>query len=1382
MSARSRVPGPAEITTDNLTTSSDLIGSFIMNRCRIRPLTPSDRSELASTKQLSGQTIKRRVALNTNAKTGHQASRYAWPTICAGAILLGLSVSTPSLAQQLPASNTGQAQAADMKSKATELLRQSRMAMNGGNLELAERYIGQAESIAKQAGIKYNGILNRFSDSPARARRDLAKLRGPQLNSPQQSIQQQSIQQQSIQQQGIQQQANRQQLAQQPNRLPIEAAQAAATLPTNQASQQRQLQARSMMAQARAAFDRGDLNLSESLVRQAQALKVPQQSFAGGDSPWELGLKINKQRQLTGLGPAANQGVVPANATQGANTPNVAPAIYDPSTDRTFVRTAAAEEAVPNNLTNAVSNSIPDPNMLAQQLNGLNPLTQQPPPVSLQGNPTETINQLLQGGTSTPGTAGIPGTNFAPAQVAPPATLQTTPPATLQTAPVQLFTPSPDPTGVSPVSPAPAGTYQDFQQTTQPTPYTTEGVPSQAPGGTYDDSPQQTYESFPVPSSNTEYTTPAEELIRMGDQALQDKQLDTARDYFRQAWAMKDSLDATTRQRLQDHLLLAGSSNSKSDEDDEETEAEREERARINRFVLDVQREQATIARDVRTKPKDAWDAMKELREQVQDYDLPPEVRRPLASRLDEAVREMEAFIESNRAQIELDEQNRAVLATVNRERKMRVEIENKLAVMVDDFNGLMDQQRYSEAYVLAKQAREMSPHTEVTEAMVWKSRFADRIHVENMLRDRNQRSFEYGLEGGTLDAPLDDYRTPIAFPKKWDELIKRRDGLLSDRDSRYTEEEQAIQRALRKKVPVQFDGAPLSEVIDTLGRLTGVNMFIDVEGLSAEGVSSDTPVTMNLSQEISLKSVLNLVLGQHRLGYTIQDEVLRITSEQASAGDVFRKVYYVGDLVIPIPNFVPGYNSGMAGALAQAHAALGYGPGGWAQNRNGGRTPLIVANNQQGEAQNTSSGLQHGLAQLNGGTSLTSLPGMPGAPAPPPASGLGGAAGADFQSLINLITSTVSPNSWDEVGGPGAVESFNGNLSLVISNTQEVHDQIADLLDQLRREQDLQVTIEVRFVTLQDNFFERIGVDFDFDVRDGSGLVPGDLLGSDDNPNSDEALDVTIGLDPQGNPTLDLDLAFSQNTFASAIPAFGGFDPNSAASFGFAILSDIEAFFVIEAIQGDTRTNVMQAPKLTMFNGQFANITDQSQQPFVTSVVPVVGDFAVAQQPIILVLAEGTQLNVQAVVSSDRRFVRLTMLPQFSQIGDVDTFTFEGETSSDTGTISTTDPDTGETTTNNAVTFTSGTTVQLPNFAVTSVSTTVSVPDGGTVLMGGIKRLAEGRNEQGMPILSKLPYVNRLFKNVGIGRETQTLMMMVTPRIIIQEEEEERILGTSLP
>jgi type II secretory pathway component GspD/PulD (secretin) len=79
----------------------------------------------------------------------------------------------------------------------------------------------------------------------------------------------------------------------------------------------------------------------------------------------------------------------------------------------------------------------------------------------------------------------------------------------------------------------------------------------------------------------------------------------------------------------------------------------------------------------------------------------------------------------------------------------------------------------------------------------------------------------------------------------------------------------------------------------------------------------------------------------------------------------------------------------------------------------------------------------------------------------------------------------------------------------------------------------------------------------------------------------------------------------------------------------------------------------------------------------------------------------------------------------------------------------------------------------------IVSVSTVVSVPDGGTVLLGGVKTLKEGRNMAGVPILNKIPYVSRLFKNTGVGRETQSLMLMVTPRIIIQEEEEQ-LLGVA--
>src|SRR5207253_2590029 len=80
---------------------------------------------------------------------------------------------------------------------------------------------------------------------------------------------------------------------------------------------------------------------------------------------------------------------------------------------------------------------------------------------------------------------------------------------------------------------------------------------------------------------------------------------------------------------------------------------------------------------------------------------------------------------------------------------------------------------------------------------------------------------------------------------------------------------------------------------------------------------------------------------------------------------------------------------------------------------------------------------------------------------------------------------------TWDEVGGPGSISEFRNNLSLVISQTQEVHEEIVELLEQLRRNQDLQVTIEVRFITLNDNFFERIGVDFQFNIDNTAPINP---------------------------------------------------------------------------------------------------------------------------------------------------------------------------------------------------------------------------------------------------------------------------------------------------
>ncbi|HBT75742.1 MAG TPA: hypothetical protein DEB39_02190 [Planctomycetaceae bacterium] len=258
-----------------------------------------------------------------------------------------------------------------------------------------------------------------------------------------------------------------------------------------------------------------------------------------------------------------------------------------------------------------------------------------------------------------------------------------------------------------------------------------------------------------------------------------------------------------------------------------------------------------------------------------------------------------------------------------------------------------------------------------------------------------------------------------------------------------------------------------------------------------------------------------------------------------------------------------------------------------------------------------------------------------------------------------------------------------------------------------------------------------------------------------------------------------------SQNNFGPSIPQFGGFSPGAGLQMGFAILSDIEAYFFLNAAEGDSRSNVLQAPKVTIFNGQQASIMDASQTPFVTSVIPVVGDFAAAYQPVIVILNEGNAMTIQGVVSSNRQFVRLTVNPTFSKITKVSTFKFVGDDEYESSTetsklgaddlVASTDEKTDKTSTRST---SSGVTIQLPIITTLQVQTTVSVPDGGTVLLGGIKRLSEGRNEYGTPFLDKIPYINRLFMNSSIGRDTSSIVMMVTPRIIIQEEEEEALTG----
>ena len=90
------------------------------------------------------------------------------------------------------------------------------------------------------------------------------------------------------------------------------------------------------------------------------------------------------------------------------------------------------------------------------------------------------------------------------------------------------------------------------------------------------------------------------------------------------------------------------------------------------------------------------------------------------------------------------------------------------------------------------------------------------------------------------------------------------------------------------------------------------------------------------------------------------------------------------------------------------------------------------------------------------------------------------------------------------------------------------------------------------------------------------------------------------------------------------------------------------------------------------------------------------------------------------------------------------------------------------------------GQAVQLPTFQVFSVNTTVSVPDGGGALLGGINRAADSSVTRGLPLAGKIPGLGPLANNRGIASTRSASNMSVHATIIDNHELDEAVLATA--
>ena len=86
--------------------------------------------------------------------------------------------------------------------------------------------------------------------------------------------------------------------------------------------------------------------------------------------------------------------------------------------------------------------------------------------------------------------------------------------------------------------------------------------------------------------------------------------------------------------------------------------------------------------------------------------------------------------------------------------------------------------------------------------------------------------------------------------------------------------------------------------------------------------------------------------------------------------------------------------------------------------------------------------------------------------------------------------------------------------------------------------------------------------------------------------------------------------------------------------------------------------------------------------------------------------------------------------------------------------------------------------TIQLPEVDLRVAESTVRIPDGGSILLGGLKDIETQDMKSTSPILGNIPILSFLFSRQGKSSEVEHLMIVVTATITDLQEQAERMRG----
>ena len=588
--------------------------------------------------------------------------------------------------------------------------------------------------------------------------------------------------------------------------------------------------------------------------------------------------------------------------------------------------------------------------------------------------------------------------------------------------------------------------------------------------------------------------------------------------------------------------------------------------------------------------------------------------------------------------------------------------IENHIRALRRRATAARENHDYDKAGELYEKILSLNPHDEDAQNHHRLSREHHHIQQLDILLRANIDNYRKAVIGVLESSVI--YQDIFRYPDK-DEWIRLSPKVVTI-EEQIAKFESPLEKEIRRKLAQSItygleEPVPLREALSDLQGLTGVNFFIQSSDIG------DTEVQLETLNNLPLSNVLAFLLKNagDGVGYVIREGAVVIAEDEEQLQEPkYLRFYEISDLVDKRPDFP-------ADDLALEEMA--------------GQSDVDAA------------------ADIAFGDDEEE------------------AAGDVYEKdeLLSLIAREL--NAGGDAEGEEEVEGIriHPGGKLMALTTLQNHIKLAKILERFRKATGMMVTVESRFLDIQDNFLESIGINIG---NPQANFLPNTIPDIDGNGTAlNPGYEFT---DAGGEMNLRVaSIGALSNPLGSQVNPFNLSGTGGGTYQVNAINPDR---FVLEAlltgVAKDQEIRRLNSPRVTAFNTQTAHTLVVNQAAYIqdlevnqTGVIPVIN-------PVIGVLNTGSILEVRPTISFDRKYVVLEIQPTLAeQIG-------ESQALLNLSGGFTTVP------------------VQLPIVSVTKIKTTVNVPDGGTVLLGGLKREVKQKASIGLPALRRIPIANLFF------------------------------------